>query len=147
MMKVSGMRALLPMSKVRGDHPANAEPPRVQAENDKQRIAAGGLNKPQRIGDESDETSVMYLVESAAGGVYAQSMGATAKGEGYRWKVSIHAWLDGNYEEACECGQNASGKMACKHVWRVVMASKNVRHPTTPLPCSCSCICVEVGYE
>ena len=60
MMKVSGMRTLMAMSRFRGDHPATAEAPRILAENDKQRIAAGGLGRPQHCGEDAEDEGVYY---------------------------------------------------------------------------------------
>jgi hypothetical protein len=76
MMKVPGMRLLPPTSAQRGDHPHNSEPPNTLAAYDKTRIDAASLAKPHRLQMGQSEEQTIFFVESAAGGVYAQSMGA-----------------------------------------------------------------------
>ena len=124
------MRTLAPESKTRGDHPDDAYAPKMREAYDHEKIKGASLAAPRRVqGADGEET--IYLVESSAGGVYAQQAGATPLGDGFCWRVSIKAFLEGRYEEACECGRNASAKAACKHVMRVLLALEKVHpHPT-----------------
>ena len=124
------MKNLPQESKSRGDHPDDAYAPKMKEAYDVAYTRGARLNKPQRIPAGWEGQEIVYLVEAFSGGVYAKSAGATSLGGGYSWRVSAKAFLDGRYEEACQCGRNASSKAACKHLMRVLMALDKVSKAT-----------------
>ena len=91
MMKVPGMKMLPQTSALRGDHPHNSEPPNTLAAYDKTRIEAASLAPPRRVEGQTEEQTVFY-VESAAGGVYTQSMGAYTYTYTYTYSYSSYTY-------------------------------------------------------
>lgn len=104
-----------------------ADPPRMQNEYSSLRQFAMTLSC-ERCHDNLDvDTQRTFLVESSAGGALTSHAAAAALGSGFKWRVSIDAYLEGKFERACDCGKTSSRLTACEHVIRALSACRDTK--------------------
>ena len=95
--------------------------PSIETAHAKLRTQASSLPVPVAVNQTSNmgEADQFFVESSSSGALRESSLG----GSGFKWRVCLKNMKKRKYEEVCECGRNASERVGCKHLKRVLMST------------------------